>query len=86
MEKWYNVSIICGGKAIMGAKKSISNKIIAVFLAFTVVTLSLIGILVYSIQMSSYKRQCEINVGAVGEYLAELMAQDGIKYEKKEQL
>ena len=64
----------------MGAKKSISNKIIAVFLAFTVVTLSLIGILVYSIQMSSYKRQCEINVRAVGEYLAELMVQDGERF------
>ena len=64
----------------MGAKKSISNKIIAVFLIFTVVTLSLSGILIYSIQMSSYKRQCEINVRDVGEYLAGLMVGDGDRF------
>lgn len=64
----------------MGAKKSISNKIIAVFLAFTIVTLSLTGILIYSIQMSSYKRQCEINVRNVGEYLAGLMVRDGDRF------
>ena len=64
----------------MGGKQSISNRIIAVFLAFTIVTLSLMGILIYSIQMSSYKRQCEINVRAVGEYLAELMVRDGERF------
>lgn len=69
-----------GENFIMGAKKSISNKIIAVFLAFTIVTLSITGILIYSIQMGSYKRQCEINVRNVGEYLAGLMVRDGDRF------
>ena len=81
VKKWYNERIHYGGiMFVMGAKQSISNKIIAVFLVFTIFTLSLTGILIYSIQMGSYKRQCEINVRDVGEYLAGLMVRDGDRF------
>ena len=52
-------------------------KFAIIFTVFTIVTLLLIGITSYVNQMDSYKRQCEVSIRNIGEYLADLLTEDG---------
>ena len=48
-----------------------------IFLIFTVVTLTMSGINTYVRQNEIYKAQCEENIRHIGEYLADLILEDG---------
>ncbi len=60
-------------------------KFAIIFIIFTVVTLVCSGIVTYINQMSSYRKQCQDNIKAVGEYLASLIEADEdefVEYQK----
>ena len=56
---------------------SLLVKFTIIFIIFTIVTLLMSGITSYVNQMDSYKKQCEVNIRNIGEYLEELLKSDG---------
>lgn len=61
----------------MKKTRTLSFKLVIVFLIFLLVVLGSCGVLTYMNQMAIYRQQCETDVRNVGEYLANIMTAEG---------